>query len=519
MLGYSERSKGYRVYNTETLSVEESIKVRFDDKLGLQKSKQGESFADIEVQIAGTEVRTSENKSSEIQPNSKEDSTNVTATSEEPIQKRQSRSSLAHPEDNILGKKDDPIRTRSTFRSSEESLMGLVSLIEPTSIDEALLDNDWILAMQEELNQFTRNDVWDLVPKPKGFNIIGTKWVFRNKLSEQGEVVRNKARLVAQGYSQQEGIDYTETFAPVARLESIRLLISFAVNHDITLYQMDVKSVFLNGYIDEEVYVHQPPGFENSKHPDYVYKLKKSLYGLKQAPRAWYERLSKFLLENDFTRGKVDTTLFCKSFKKDILICQIYVDDIIFGSTKTSLGKEFAKTMQAEFEMSLMGELKFFLGIQINQTPEGTYIHQSKYVKELLKKFDMSESKPSKTPMHPTCILEKEEVSKKVEQKLYRGMIGSLLYLTASRPDILYSVCLCARFQSDPRESHLTAVKRIFKYLKGTTNLGLCYRKSSEYKLVGYCDADFAGDRIERKSTSGSCQFLGDNLISWSSKR
>ena len=175
--------------------------------------------------------------------------------------------------------------------------------------------------------------------------------------------------------------------------------------------------------------------------------------------------------------------------------------------------------MQAEFEMSLMGELKFFLGIQINQTPEGTYIHQSKYVKELLKKFDMSESKPSKTPMHPTCILEKEEVSKKVEQKLYRGMIGSLLYLTASRPDILYSVCLCARFQSDPRESHLTAVKRIFKYLKGTTNLGLCYRKSREYKLVGYYDADFAGDRIERKSTYGSCQFLGDNLISWSSKR
>ena len=164
--------------------------------------------------------------------------------------------------------------------------MGLVSLIEPTTIDEALLDNDWILEMQEELNQLTRNDVWDLVPKPKGFNVIGTKWVFRNKLNEQGEVIRNKARLVAQGYSQQEGINYTETFAPVARLESITLLISFAVNNSITLYQMDVKSEFLNGYIDEEVYVHQPPGFENSKHKEYIFKLKKSVYGLKQAPRA-----------------------------------------------------------------------------------------------------------------------------------------------------------------------------------------------------------------------------------------
>ena len=204
--------------------------------------------------------------------------------------------------------------------------------------------------------------------------------MFRNKLNEQGEVIRNKARLVAQGYSQQEGIDYTETFAPVARLESIRLLISFAVNKGITLYQMDVKSAFLNGYIEEEVYVHQPPGFESSKNPEYVFKLKKSLYGLKQAPRAWYERLSNFLLEKEFTRGKVDTTLFCKTVKNDILVCQVYVDDIIFGSTKPSMGRKFAKCVQAEFEMSLMGELKFFLGIQINQTPEGTYIHQSKYV-------------------------------------------------------------------------------------------------------------------------------------------
>jgi hypothetical protein len=236
-------------------------------------------------------------------------------------------------------------------------------MIEPTSVDEALQDNDWIIAMQEEPNQFSRNDVWDLVPRPKGFNIIGTKWVFRNKLNEQGEVVRNKARLVAQGYSQQEGIDYNETFAPVARLESIRLLISFVVQNNITLYQMDVKSAFLNGYIEEEVYVRQPPGFEDSKFPEHVFKLKKSLYGLKQAPRAWYKYLSNFILEKDFTRGKVDTTLFRKSFKNDILICQIYVDDIIFGTSNVSLGREFAKSMQAEFEMSMMGELKFFLGI------------------------------------------------------------------------------------------------------------------------------------------------------------
>jgi len=198
---------------------------------------------------------------------------------------------------------------------------------------------------------------------------------------------------------------------------------------------------------------------------------------------------------------------------------QIYVDDIIFGSTNASLCKEFSKLMQNEFEMSMTGELKFFLGIQVNQFKDGVYIHQTKYTKELLKKFKLEDCKVMNTPMHPTCILSKEDTGSKVDQKLYRGMIGSLLYLTASRPDILFSACLWARFQSDPRESHLTAVKRIFRYLKGTTNLGLLYRKSLDYKLVGFCDADILGDRMERKSTSGNCQFLGENLISWATKR
>jgi len=225
--------------------------------------------------------------------------------------------------------------------------------------------------------------VWDLVPKPQQKNIIGTKWVFINKLNEQGEVVRNKARLVAQGYSQQEGIDYTETFAPVARLETIRLLLSYADDHGIILYQMDVKSAFLNGVILEEVFVKQPLAFEDLKYPDHVYKLKKSLYGLKQAPGAWYDRLSNFLIKNDFKIGQVDTTLFKRTVEKDILVVQIYVDDIIFGSTNASHCKEFSKLMQDEFEMSMMGELKFFLGIQVNQNKDEVYVHQTKYTKEL----------------------------------------------------------------------------------------------------------------------------------------
>jgi len=195
-------------------------------------------------------------------------------------------------------------------------------MIEPTKVDEALVDDGWILAMQDELNQFKRNDVWDLVPKPEHKNIIGTKWVFRNKLNEQGEVIINNARLVAQGYSQQEGIDYTETFAPVARLEAIRLLLSNAVNHNITLYQMDVKSAFFNGVIFEEVFVKQPPGFEDLKHPNYVYKLKKSLYGLKQAPRAWYDRLSNFLLKMILKEDKLTQHYLRRLLRKTYSFCK-----------------------------------------------------------------------------------------------------------------------------------------------------------------------------------------------------
>ncbi|MCR2847933.1 hypothetical protein KN825_15245, partial [Weizmannia coagulans] len=310
--------------------------------------------------------------------------------------------------------------------------------------------------MQEELNQFEINEVWELVPRPSDQKVIGTKWVFRNKMDEEGIITRNKARLLAQGYNQQEGIDYEETFAPVARLEAIRMLLAHACHKNFKLYQMDVKSAFLNGIINEEVYVEQPPGFESFNFPNHVFKLKKALYGLKQAPRAWYARFSKFLMDNEFRKGKVDTTLFIKTKDKDMMLVQIYVDDIIFGATKPILCEEFARAMHEEFEMSMMGELNFFLGLQVKQLEEGTFINQSKYIKDL-KKYDMEGAKAKTTPMGSSIKLDKDEIGKEVDQKKYRGMIGSLLYLTASRPDIMYSVCLCARFQACPKESHLNA--------------------------------------------------------------
>nr|GEU94673.1 hypothetical protein [Tanacetum cinerariifolium] len=261
---------------------------------------------------------------------------------------------------------------------------------EPKRVHQAFKDSSWIKAMQEELLQFKMQKVWVLVDLPYGKRAIGTKWVFKNKNDERGIVVRNKARLVAQGHTQEEGIDYEEVFAPVARIEAIRLFLAYASFMGFMVYQMNVKSEFLYEIIEKEVYVCQPPGFEDPDHPDKVYKVVKALYGLHQAPRAWYETLANYLLDNGFQRGKIDQTLFIKKQKGDILLVQIYVDDIIFGATNKDLCKSFEKLMKDKFQMSSIGELTFFLGIQVKQKKDGIFISQDKYVAEILRKFGLT---------------------------------------------------------------------------------------------------------------------------------
>ncbi|GKC91407.1 putative ribonuclease H-like domain-containing protein [Tanacetum coccineum] len=304
---------------------------------------------------------------------------------------------------------------------------------------------------------------------PHGKRAIVTKWVYRNKKDERGIMIRNKARLVAQGHTQEEGIDYDEVFAPVAKIEAIGLFLAYASYKDFVVYQMDVKSAFLCGNIGEEVYVCQPLGFEDPDFPNKVYKLEKALYGLHQAPRAWYETLSTYLLENRFQRGQIDKTLFIKRDQGDILIVQVYVDDIIFGSTKKKLCTEFEKMMHKKFQMSSMGELTFFLGLQVKQKEDGIFISQDKYVTEILKKFGFSDVKTASTPMETYKPLLKDADGEDVDEHMYRSMTGSLMYLTSSRPDIMFAVCVYARFQVNPKVLHLYAVKIIFRYLKGAS--------------------------------------------------
>ncbi|GJX38375.1 putative ribonuclease H-like domain-containing protein [Tanacetum coccineum] len=326
---------------------------------------------------------------------------------------------------------------------------------------------------------------------PNGKRPIGTKWVFRNKKDEKGIVIKNKARLVAQGYTQEEGIDYNEVFAPVARIDAIRIFLAYASFKDFVVYQMDVKSAFLYGKIEEKVYVCQPSGFEDPDFLDRVYKVEKALYGLHQAPRAWYETLSTYLLDIGVQRGKIEKTLFIRRDKGDILLVQ----------------------------MSSMGELTFFLGLQVKQNKDEIFISQDKYVTEILKKFSFTNIKTASTPMETQKLLLKDEDGEEGDVHLYRSMIGSLVYLTSSRPDIMFAVCAYARYQVNPKVSHLHAVKTIFRYLKGQPKLGLWYPKDYPFDLVAYTNSDYAGANLDRKSTTGGCQFLGCRLISWQCKK
>ncbi|GKA06396.1 retrovirus-related pol polyprotein from transposon TNT 1-94 [Tanacetum coccineum] len=399
-----------------------------------------------------------------------------------------------HPLEQVRGNPTMPVQTRRQLATDPEMCMFAltVSIVEPKNIKEAMADSAWIEAMQDELHQFDRLKVWELVDKPFGKMIIKLKWLWKNKKDEDQTVIRNKARLVAKGYAQEEGIDFKESFAPVARLEAVRIFVAHAAHKSFPIYQMDVKMTFLNGPLKEEVYVAQLEGFIDPNHPEKVYLLRKALYGLKQAPRAWYDELSNFLMSKGFTKGTIDPTLFKIKYGEDILLVQIYVDDIIFGSTNPKYSKRFEKLMHSRFEMSLMGEMKFFLGLQIYQSPKRIFINQARYALEILKKHNMDNCHSMGTPLTTKPKLDVDLSGEPVDQSDYRSKIRSLMYLTSSRPDLVQA---------------------------GTINMGLWYPKDSGFELTAFLDDDHAGCLDTQKSTSRGIEFLVDKLVSWMSNK
>nr|GEW96343.1 putative ribonuclease H-like domain-containing protein [Tanacetum cinerariifolium] len=366
------------------------------------------------------------------------------------------------------------LEVTSAQSSSTQALFcyydAFLSSVEPKTSKDALTQSCWIEAMQEVLNEFEWLKVWELVPHPDKVMVITLKWIYKVKLDELGGILKNKARLVARGYRQEDGIDFEESFSLVSRLEAIRIFLAYAAYKNTVVYQMDVKTTFLNGNLRKEVYVSQSDGFVDQENPNHVYKLKKALYRLKQALRAWYDMLSSFLISQDFSKD---------------------VDD---------------------------GQNLIFLGLHISQSPRGIFMNQSKYDLESLKKYDFEACDPVDSPMVEKSKLDEDKKGKTIDPSHYRGMIGTLLYLTANRPNLQFAICMCARYQARPTKKHVHAVKRIFRYLRGTVHQGLWYPKDSSVALTAFTDADHAGCQDTRRSTSGSVQFLGERHISWSSK-
>ncbi|GJR01104.1 retrovirus-related pol polyprotein from transposon TNT 1-94 [Tanacetum coccineum] len=492
LVGYSTRFKGYRVYNKRTRLIVESIHLKFNEIKEMSETFVADDTSDTTVPSQqeldllfgplydefftaeptnSTNVNAKENNDNQAEDTQfhQDEFINPFCTPVREIDESSSRNidnsdmhtfyqphdskyrwTKDHPLEQVRGNPSKPMQTRQQLVTNPEMCMFAltVSTAEPKTIKETMADSAWIEAMQEELHQFDRLQVWEFIDKPFGKNVIKLKWLWKNKKDEDQIVIHNKARLLAKGYAQEEGIDFEESFAPVARLEDVWIFLAYAAHKSFPIYQMDVKTTFLNGPLKEEVFVAQPDRFVDPDHPEKVYRLRKALYGLKQAPRAWYDKLLNFLMSKGFTKGTIDPTLFTIRYGEDILL-------------------DFRSTNPEEVSLSIRPNLS----------------------------------------------------GKLVDQTDYHSKIRSLMYLTSSRPDIVQTVCYCARYQARPTGKHLKEVKRIFRYLRGTIKMGLWYPNDSGFELTAFLDADHAGCIDTCKSTSGGVQFLGDKLVSWMSKK
>ncbi|KAG8492199.1 hypothetical protein CXB51_009896 [Gossypium anomalum] len=413
---------------------------------------------------------------------------------------------------------DVPIRgTRSLAEIYERAH---IALVEPTCFEEAVKHEGWKQAMADEISMIEKNQTWKLVEKPANRKIIGVKWVYKAKQNADGSLNKLKARLVVKGFSQKYGLDYFETYAPVARLDTIRLIVGLAAHMQWNVYQLDVKSAFLNGILEEEIYVEQPEGFEVPGKEEMVYRLRKALYGLKQAPRAWYARIDSYLLSLKFERSASEPTLYVKRNKTETqLVVSLYVDDLLVtGGDEVDLA-EFKIKMKQMFEMTDLGLMTYFLGMEVNQTPGGILLKQESFALKVLTKFSMLNCKPTPTPVVAGVKLSSHEGHEEVCETTYRSLIGCLLYLTATRPDIMFAVSLLSIFMHCCNVQHFQAAKRVLRYIKGTLSYGLLFSKAAELRLKGYTDSDWAGSKDDMKSTSGYAFTLGSAMVCWSSKK
>ncbi|UYV66573.1 hypothetical protein LAZ67_4002149, partial [Cordylochernes scorpioides] len=529
-----EESKAYRLWKPGTRTIIKSRDVRFiepelsrirNEVIEIDVSPQKDPFVK-EIPLVEEKGSTSEAKSqTEIEGESDLEMSDLV---DEPSESEVviSRRGRGRPRYIRTGKPGRPRKEYPTANLSTQELLEAKYLPDPKDAEEALSGRDsyfWKKAMEEEFDSLIENKTWELVDPPKNRNIIGTKWVFKTKCNSDGSVERHKARLVAKGYSQQYGIDYEETFAPVVRQSTIRMFLALAVEYNLILHQMDVQSAYLNGEIKEEIFMTQPENFVSRKYPEKVCRLKKAIYGLKQAGIVWHEKLDTELKNLGLKQLQSDNCVYIKH-DEGILLVAIYVDDLIIAAEREDTLKSFKESMKRLFKIKDLGGINCCLGIRIQMKEDGSIsIDQERYIEELLAKYRMKEAKPISTPMDSNSKLTKissiegeNEPVKKVE---YQSLIGSLIYLSVStRPDIAYAVSALGQFSNDPRRQHWNAAKRVLRYLKGTSCLRITYRKSNE-ALHGYADADWGGNLVDRKSHTGIVYFLARGPIAWESKK
>jgi hypothetical protein len=508
-IGYIENGSGYRFYHSDkgliesrdAVFLENTNKIIPLDEIRLLQKEDHEcqTHQNIDLQNSG-----SKRKSSNLH--------NLATNNEKSGSKRQRQPSTILKDYYVLNTDDINLQE------------------DPVNFKEAVNNHDaekWIKAMNEELESIQKNDVWVLTDLPNQRKAIGCKWVLRKKFKADGSLEKYKARLVAKGFTQQPGVDFVDTYSPVAKFTSVRIIMSIVAKMDLELHQLDVKTAFLNGELKEDIYMIQPEGFQIKGHEEKVYKLKRSLYGLKQSSRQWYLKFHQAILEIGFKVSPLDHCVYICNENDKFTILSLYVDDILLTGNYPDMINNTKLFLSSKFEMKDMGAATYVLGIKItrNRNLKLLYLDQENYLEKILRRFNMDKCKPLNTPISKGQYLSKsmcpqnETEIQEMESIPYAQAVGSLMYaMTSTRPDICHAVGLVSRYQSNPGKTHWKAVKRIFRYLQGTKNMGLCFGLS-DLEIVGFTDADFAGDLDDRKSTSGYVFLFGGTAVSWLSKK
>ncbi|CAA7032829.1 unnamed protein product [Microthlaspi erraticum] len=531
LLGYNSESKAYKMYDPVEKKIHISRDVIFEEekKLTWERNHLAEQDVELEWEDMNGEVNEEGDENDAITEEvdaGSEDAENAGGENVEPeTQVGETRArrppiwAADYTSGEDLSDAEEEINMATIDMVNLEHLAFMI-ISDPTSFQEAVKHQKWREAMNAEMNSIEKNQTWSLVSLPDGAKAIGVKWIYKTKFNELGEVDKFKARLVVKGYAQEYGVDYTEVFAAVARMDTVRMILAVAAHKGWTVYQLDVKSAFLHGKLEEDVYVEQPQGYEVSDKKEMVYKLHKALYGLKQAPRAWFSRIEAYFIKEGFTNSPNEQSLFIKKLGGNILIVSVYVDDLLFTGNNDEMLEEFKCSMKREFDMTDLGKMRYFLGIEVIQKPEkGIFIWQRKYAAEVIDRFGMQHYNPVCNPIVPGQKISRDESGERIDATLYKQMVGSLMYLTASRHDLMFVVCLISRFMASPTQLHLAIAKRVVRYLKGTLECGIWYKRQMMSELVAYTDSDYAGDIDDSKSTSDYVFMMSGGAVAWSSRK